>query len=242
MHTLFIVLRKTSWLPCSSCVVSDRFFVLCLCSCWWVRQDTNFAPPRWSPVAKQWPDPHPSTTLHLFLVLLIDFPRCWFSNLSLKLMRSAALLNKDLLSGDLALFIGAGASAGAGVPSWATLLRNVALEAGMTAAEVDMCLKLPCLDQAKVMSLRLGSTGALAEAIAAQINKVLRFSLQHALLVQLETQVHVSVVVAGCAFCHHCSTGWLRIWAEVFHSWSCTCDPGPSLPHPQMGRGVELGA
>ena len=52
----------------------------------------------------------------------------------------------------LALFIGAGVSVGAGLPTWGQLLDSLGKESGMTKAEIDLLAKMNFLDQVSFFS------------------------------------------------------------------------------------------
>ena len=58
-------------------------------------------------------------------------------------------------SGDLVLFLGAGASIGGGLPSWTGLLHELATDAGLDDEEMGEFASLDALDQGRMVQLRL---------------------------------------------------------------------------------------
>lgn len=87
-------------------------------------------------------------------------------------------LGKFIREGRVALFVGAGVSMSAGLPSWATLISSLAEKAGLAGLGT-----LSALDQAELLSTRLpGGLGpAVAEVLAAS-NPTGRHGVAHALL------------------------------------------------------------
>ncbi len=88
--------------------------------------------------------------------------------------------------GLLSLFIGAGVSVGAGLPTWGTLLEAIAKEAGMSKEDTSRLWSLPFLDQARLLAGRLGSQTKLREIIVRLVQSD-GFSLMHAMLSTLPT-------------------------------------------------------
>jgi hypothetical protein len=86
--------------------------------------------------------------------------------------------------GDLALFLGAGVSAGAGLPLWSELLDRLARRAAMDESDRTALRKLPALDQAAVIEKRLGGPDDLRAAVR-ELSSGDQYGLTHALLASL---------------------------------------------------------
>jgi hypothetical protein len=91
----------------------------------------------------------------------------------------------------LVLFIGAGISTSAGLPTWQGLLSGLAVDAGFDPDERRALEDLPAVDQARLIRDRLERTttdakigGPLAAAICERVNGD-RYGLSHALLASL---------------------------------------------------------
>ena len=93
--------------------------------------------------------------------------------------------------GQLALFIGAGASIPAGAPSWKALIEHLAEQAGLDGAVRATLSKLDALDQAELLAAEPGGENGLADRIAKAI-KVEHPALAHALLAALQCQQAVT--------------------------------------------------
>lgn len=97
-----------------------------------------------------------------------------------KLLSKARQLGELAAQGHLALFLGAGLSVPAGLPTWTSLLETLAADGGLSASDLQ---HLPALDQAQLLSIRMPATlGAQVAKITAQAK---RPSLGHALLAGL---------------------------------------------------------
>jgi hypothetical protein len=93
--------------------------------------------------------------------------------------------------GVLSLFVGAGVSVGAGLPTWGTLLEAIAKEAGMNKEDTSRLWSLPFLDQARLLAGRLGSADALRKIIVRLVDSE-GFSLLHSMLSTLPSQSAVT--------------------------------------------------
>lgn len=120
-----------------------------------------------------------------------------WSSLPVNLRQEAARLAEYARNDQLVLFLGAGCSVGAGLPSWGKLLETLALRAQMPADEVQALKSLNFLDQARLIALRLGGTDSLARAIATECNSPV-FSLVHALLASLPVKECVTTNYDPC--------------------------------------------
>jgi hypothetical protein len=87
--------------------------------------------------------------------------------------------------GRLVLFVGAGVSQGAALPSWRELLEGLAEDAGMSSQERKALEKLHSLDRALIIQHRLEARGTtIGQAVSDRIDSG-RFSLAHSLLASL---------------------------------------------------------
>ncbi|HEY1377165.1 MAG TPA: SIR2 family protein [Gemmataceae bacterium] len=107
------------------------------------------------------------------------------------LRRKADELAAFATRGELALFLGAGVSAGAGVPLWGELLDQLARRAGMSDCDRTALRRLHLLDQAGVIERRLGGADELREAVR-DLSARDHYGLTHALLASLPVREAVT--------------------------------------------------
>lgn len=133
-------------------------------------------------------------TLHADVVLVLNNPEALaacqqvratltdWPELSPAELRAADRLAEHARDSHLALFLGAGVSAGAGLPNWNQLLMTLAEEAGYEAPLREALSRMNLLDQAEVLARRLGDTlrQRVVEALRGRY-----CSLAHALLAGL---------------------------------------------------------
>ena len=87
-------------------------------------------------------------------------------------------------SGRLVVFLGAGASMGAGLPSWSDLLAGLAERAGLSEEQRDELRHLEHRDAGRILDQRLTERGGLAAAVA-ELTNASRCSLVHQLVASL---------------------------------------------------------
>ena len=108
-----------------------------------------------------------------------------------ELVVAARRLAEEARRRDLVLFMGAGVSAGAGLPAWQGLLDNVARGIGMTEELLGRLRRLDLRDQAAVLQRRLGSARTLHDVIAGQLLHT-SYALTHGHLASLPTSEAVT--------------------------------------------------
>jgi len=94
-------------------------------------------------------------------------------------------LSRKANRGQLVLFLGAGISAGAGLPLWGKLLNELAGRAGMGEEERKALRKLDVLDQAEIVEGRMGGSRELMTAAIQEVLSRHEYSLAHAMLAAL---------------------------------------------------------
>lgn len=108
-----------------------------------------------------------------------------WSDLPAAAVRVAVELADRARDARLVLFFGAGASVGAGLPSWSGLLAELAEVAGVPAAEREPLRALSSLDAAAILERRLAARATTLGRAVARIMRRDRGSLVHQLLASL---------------------------------------------------------
>jgi hypothetical protein len=108
-----------------------------------------------------------------------------------ELVTSARPLATRSQRGDLVLFMGAGVSAGAGLPAWQALLDDVAQYVGLGPEECARLRRLDVRDQASVIQRRLEPAQTLQQALEPFIDRT-TYALTHAHLASLPTREAVT--------------------------------------------------
>ncbi len=111
----------------------------------------------------------------------------WPTDLTNSLKAEGDRLANHALRGELALFLGAGVSMAAGLPSWGGLLDELAERAGMSPGErVALGELRNALDQATVVERRLKERGEkIGQAVASLLGSRRHYAIAHALLAAL---------------------------------------------------------
>lgn len=117
-----------------------------------------------------------------------------------KLLREAHALAGEARKSQLVLFIGAGVSAGVGLPTWAGLLREVAEKAGFDPTQIRLLAKQDVRDQATLIDRRMreangGPTEGRSQFkadVAAKLSATQPYSLAHGLLASLPSKEAVT--------------------------------------------------
>ncbi|MEO9096546.1 MAG: SIR2 family protein, partial [Microbacteriaceae bacterium] len=99
----------------------------------------------------------------------------------------ATRLAEAAIDRHLVLFIGAGVSAGAGIPTWKNLLRQVAQEAGVDPGYIKLLEGRDIRDWATLIDRKMNSANAIKHTVADLLQRTQRCSLQHALLASLRS-------------------------------------------------------
>jgi hypothetical protein len=110
------------------------------------------------------------------------------------LQSCAQRLADAAIDSQLVLFIGAGVSAGAGLPTWADLLRKVALDGGVEPAIVELLKDKDYRDQATLLERWLGTgiSGLKKKKVASELGTAQKYSLLHGLLASLPSEEAVT--------------------------------------------------
>lgn len=102
-------------------------------------------------------------------------------------------LAEAAIESQLVLFIGAGVSAGAGLPTWSALLNNIAVDAGLGSDLLALLATKDPRDQATVLERRLlSSAGDFKSRVVQQLSAQSRYALQHGLLASLPSKEAVT--------------------------------------------------
>ncbi|MEE6282162.1 SIR2 family protein [Georgenia sunbinii] len=99
-------------------------------------------------------------------------------DLSPDLVSRAEELATRAVSGELALFVGAGVSMGAGLPSWTELLEQLASQAGVELAGLETSL-----DKAELLRRKLGDE--FGQAVVQAVTGSDRYAIAHSMLATL---------------------------------------------------------
>jgi NAD-dependent SIR2 family protein deacetylase len=105
-----------------------------------------------------------------------------FSELPNPLYKEAERLARLAAAGQLVMFLGAGVSAGAGLPEWKTLLAQLAEEIGFQSEELEAFHQLDALDQAEYLAQKCGGHGEMGKRVAEHLRSYRYYSLSHGLL------------------------------------------------------------
>lgn len=117
-----------------------------------------------------------------------------------ELIHEARTLANEARMSQLVLFIGAGVSAGVGLPTWARLLQEAAEKAGFDADQVQMLAKQDLRDQATLIDRRMREANGspidgrsqFKADVAAKLSATRPYSLAHGLLASLPSKEAVT--------------------------------------------------
>jgi len=110
---------------------------------------------------------------------------------------AAAAIAERARLGELTLFVGAGASIGAGAPSWRELLDKLGESAGLSPAELGQLSTLDARDAGALLERRLGSADALRAAVV-KLTDIPLVSVTHQLLASLPVREFVTTNYDTC--------------------------------------------
>jgi hypothetical protein len=122
----------------------------------------------------------------------------WPAELDEGLRAAARDLATRASRGGLAVFLGAGVSASAGLPTWGELLDRLAAQAGFDDDERRRLAALGPLDRAQLVAQRLGPEPALGRAVAGLLDAQGGVSLAHQLLAALPVREFVTTNYDDC--------------------------------------------
>ena len=124
-----------------------------------------------------------------------DLPETWSfdKEASPNLESCARRLAAAAIDSQLVLFIGAGVSVGAGLPTWANLLNKIARDGGVDPGIIKLLGDKDYRDQATLLErwLRADERG-LKSRVSAELKTAQRYSLQHGLLASLPSKEAVT--------------------------------------------------
>ena len=134
--------------------------------------------------------------------VIIDEAEAWqfHERANPKLLREAHALADEARKNQLVLFIGAGVSAGAGLPTWDRLLSEAANEAGFDSKQIPLLAKQDLRDQATLIDRRMRALNGgpidgysrFKADIAAKLSATQPYSLAHGLLSSLPSKEAVT--------------------------------------------------
>jgi hypothetical protein len=151
-----------------------------------------------------------------------------FTDLAPALREKADDLALRARAGDLVLFLGAGVSLPAGLPTWTDLLSDVATESARLDEHDKKALeRLGELDRAAIIKRRLGDHASLGHAVASTLmRRSRRHAIGHALLASLPVD---EVITTN--------------YDTLFEQASAACERACTvLPGGQVARGRDDGA